>query len=131
MNTWFEPRPPSPQIALYTLAYRAAHPDEPVRAAAYAQLKPGDLAVRGLAADAGAWPSLRLPSALKDAGIADWKDVEARWSQVIGDLAAEIVAGAAAVSPRDRKKTCARCGRQALCRIGAPAIEDREDDGDE
>jgi ATP-dependent helicase/nuclease subunit B len=131
VGTWFLTRPRSPQLGLYTLAHLAAHPDRPVRAVAYAQLKPGKLALRGLAADRGAWPQLKLASSAKDAGVSDWRDAELRWLKVLADIGAEIVAGAAAVSPRDRKETCARCGRQSLCRIGAPAIEDREDDGDE
>jgi hypothetical protein len=130
-STWFEARPQAPQLGLYAIAHVAAHPDEAVRAVAYAKLKPGDLAVRGVAADAEAWPPLPLPSSLKDAGLADWRAVEQRWSIVLQGIAAEISAGAAAVSPRDRKKTCAYCGRQPLCRIGALAVDDRARDGDE
>ena len=130
-NSWFEARPRAPQLGLYALAQRAVHPDQQVRAVAYAQLKPGKVTVRGLAADSRTWPQLKLPSSLKDDGIADWRAMEARWSEILGAIGAEIAGGAAAVTPRDPKKTCARCRRQPLCRIGAPAIEDREDDGDE
>ena len=130
-NSWFETRPRAPQLGLYTLARRASLPDQDVRAVAYAQLKPGKVGVRGLAADKHAWPELKLPSSLKDDEIADWRAMEARWSEILGALGTEIVAGAAAVSPRDERETCARCGRRPLCRLGALAIEDREQGGDE
>jgi ATP-dependent helicase/nuclease subunit B len=125
-NSWFEARPRAPQLGLYALALRAMHPEQDVRAVAYAQLKPGKVAVRGLAADAAAWPLLKLPASLKDDGIGDWHAVEARWREVLDALGVEIAAGAAAVSPRDRKETCARCGRRPLCRLGALDIEDRQ-----
>ena len=130
-DKWFAPRPQAPQLGAYTLAQRAAHPDEIVRAAAYAQLKPGKLDVRGVAADADAWPLLKLPSSLKHADLADWRAVETRWADALGALGAEIIAGVAPVSPRDRTKTCAHCKRQSFCRIGALAIEDRDQDGDD
>jgi RecB family exonuclease len=132
ISGWFTPRPRAPQLGLYALAHEAAHPDRALRAVAYAQLKPGKLALRGIAADSEAWPKLRAATTLKgDAGISDWRDVEARWATILGDLGIDFIGGAAAVAPRDKKETCAHCRRQALCRIGAPAIEDREADDDE
>ena len=128
---WLAPRPRAPQLGLYALAHETAFPNRSVRAVAYAQLKPGKLALRGLAADREAWPGLRDPATLKDAGIADWRELTGRWAELLGALGAEFVGGAAAVAPRDKKQTCAHCRRQALCRIGAPAIEDREADDDE
>ena len=123
-DAWFDPRPQAPQLALYALARRAAVPTQPIRAVAYAQLKPGEIRVQGLAADAKAWPGLKLPGNLKRAGLADWAAVEMRWAESIGALAAEIAAGDAAVTPRDIKTTCKQCGRQALCRIGARWVDD-------
>jgi len=130
-TSWFETRPRAPQLGLYALAHRAADPSQDLRAVAYAQLKPGAVMVRGLAKDGRAWPELKLPSSLKHDGIADWDAIETRWSQILGALGAEIVAGAASVSPRDPKETCARCGRRPLCRLGALAIEDRQQGRDE
>jgi probable DNA repair protein len=129
-NTWFDERPQAPQLALYALAYAAAHPDRDTRAIVYAQLKPGELGLRGLAADPSAWPPIPLASE-KDPSIADWTAAQARWTQTLGALASELAAGVSTVSPRNRKTTCARCRRQPLCRVGALALEDREDQGDE
>ncbi len=129
-DAWFDARPQAPQLALYALARRAAVPTRPLRAVAYAQLKPGDIKVQGLAADDDAWPGLKLPGDLRRAGLADWPAVEARWAESIGALAAEIAAGEAAVTPRDIGTTCKQCGRQALCRIRARSLRDDNGDGD-
>ena len=130
-EAWFEPRPQAPQLGLYALARRAAAPAEHLRAVAYAQIRPGEFKVHGIAADNNAWPALKLPSSLRKVALADWSAVEARWAASLGALAADIAAGAAAVAPRDARKTCAHCGLQPFCRIGALAIADRERNEDE
>jgi len=127
-ESWFEARPQAPQLGLYALAQRAAAPGQRVRAVAYAQVKAGELAVRGLAADGDAWPVLPLPPKVKGAGLADWSAAEARWAEALTVLGAEIVAGLSTVTPRDPRKTCARCGLQPLCRIGAAGLRRPEDD---
>ena len=126
---WFDARPQAPQIGLYVLAERV-HDERPVRAAAYAQLKSADFAVRGIAADVEAWPALRTPAVLRGVSLADWNAAEARWKQTLEALATEVRDGYAAVSPRDGRATCRTCGRQALCRIGAPATDDIDEGGD-
>ena len=93
-----------------------------VRAVAYAQVKAGKLAVRGLAADGDAWPVLPMPSKVKGAGIADWRAAETRWADALAMLGDEIVSGVSSVAPRDPRKTCAHCGLQPLCRIGAQRV---------
>ncbi len=128
-DTWFERRPQAPQLGLYLLARRAAAPGERIRAIVYAQLKPGETRTRGLAADDGAWPKLGGVDDLKHAGLADWEAVEARFEDLLGALAAEVVAGHAAVAPRDVRVTCRNCGIQPLCRIGAIATDDGSEDG--
>ena len=127
---WFEDRPQAPQLALYTLAQRAAEPDVPVRAVAYAQLKPGAVKAVGLAADDAAWPGLVEPGAIRTAELADWGAVEAHWARAVGGLAAEFVAGRSAVMPRDRRESCERCGRQALCRVAEDPNGDADDSAD-
>jgi len=123
---WFDARPQAPQIGLYVLAERGQVPKRPVRAAAYAQLKSGELEVRGIAADAEAWPGLRAPVDLRSANLADWAAVEAYWLRTLEALASEVRDGHAAVAPRDPRKTCPDCGRQALCRIGAALADDTQ-----
>jgi exodeoxyribonuclease-5 len=130
-DAWLDARPQAPQLGLYALARRAAVPTEPVRAVAYAQVRPGEMKVQGLAAEADVWPTLGVPAELKRNALPGWAAVEARWAETLGALAAEVAAGLATVTPRDTHTTCGRCRLQALCRIGALALEDREGDGDE
>ena len=59
---WFDDRPREPQLGLYWLAQQDFDGARPVRALAYAQLRPGEMKAVGLAADAAAWPGLPEPS---------------------------------------------------------------------
>ena len=122
---WFDARPQGPQIGLYVLAQQAFAPDTPIRAAAYAQLKPGELRIHGIKADADAWPKLVPPAAIHGAELPDWPAVVLRWSRSLGAIAAEVREGHASVTPRDIHKTCRHCGLQPLCRIGALSEEDK------
>ncbi len=70
-SKWFAARPSGTQVGLYALARKDAAPDAPLRAAAYAQLKAGDVAVAGLAADAAAWPALRTPADARNVNLDD------------------------------------------------------------
>jgi probable DNA repair protein len=113
---WFAPRPSGTQVGLYALALRAM-PDPPaVRATVYAQLKAGEIAAKGLAADAEVWPALKSVAGLRNAALATWTDVEAAWALRFGALAADFARGAASVAPRDAQ-SCAHCDLHALCRI--------------
>lgn len=129
-SKWFDARPQAPQLGLYVLAQQAFAPRPPVRAAAYAQLKPGDVRVHGIAADKNVWPALRSPADVGAPELPDWLAVEARWTQSLGALAAEVREGYAAVTPRNALITCRNCGMQPLCRIGALALGDRAEDAD-
>ncbi len=128
---WFDDRPQEPQLGLYWLAQHAFDAARPVRAVAYAQLRPGEMKAVGIAADAAVWPRLREPPAIDGAGLADWGAVEGRWRHTLEMIAQEVRAGYSPVAPRDVKVTCKRCGRQALCRIGALAIDGEAEAGDE
>jgi ATP-dependent helicase/nuclease subunit B len=123
---WFDPRPQAPQLGLYAVAWRRARPYDRVRAVAYAQVKRGELKLEGVAADDAAWPELTRPAELHDPDLGDWRAVEMRWHDSLAALAEEIGRGYAAVAPRDRRKTCPRCGLYALCRIDTPAGEGQE-----
>ena len=126
---WFDERPRAPQLGLYTLAQRNTYPAVPVRAVAYAQLQPGDIAVRGLAADGAAWPGLTVVAEASPAG--DWAGVEAWWHEHLSALAAEIAAGHAAVSPRRSPSPCRQCRLHALCRVDSMRISDGDEDTDD
>ena len=114
---WFDPRPRATQLGMYVLAQRDAHPGVEVRAAAYAQLRPDAVAAVGLAADASAWPALSQVTQVSGCKLDDWQALEAWWRAQLGTLAAEIAAGNAVVSPRQKPLACRTCCLQPLCRI--------------
>jgi probable DNA repair protein len=127
---WFDGRAQAPQIGLYVLAERDQAPQLRVRAAAYPQLKAGEINVRGIAADPDAWPALQDPTKLLGGLLPDWAAVEAHWRRALESLALEVREGYAAVTPRDTRATCRNCGLQSLCRIGAlwpEALEEADD----
>jgi ATP-dependent helicase/nuclease subunit B len=128
-TAWFDERPRASQLGMYALAQRAAQPDTPLRAIAFAQFKPEDIAAIGLAADSGAWPDLTELS--KFGRFRKWRDMESWWRMQLGALAREIAGGWAAVTPRKSPSPCRQCKLQSLCRIDSVQIvddEDREDD---
>ena len=129
LSQWFAERPSATQLGLYALARRAGAEAQTIRALAYAQLRPDAIKVRGIGADASAWPG--LTDASKVDGFADWNAIEAWWSDHLGALAGEIAAGWAAVTPRERPSPCRNCGLQALCRIESVIRADDEVDADE
>ncbi|HEY2968672.1 MAG TPA: PD-(D/E)XK nuclease family protein [Casimicrobiaceae bacterium] len=112
---WFDERPRSSQLGMYTLAQRDAKRELAVRAVAYAQLYPGEVVALGLAADAKAWPGLDAVASIGPSG--DWRALESWWRSRLGALAAEIAHGHAAVTPRSAPSPCRNCGLQAVCRI--------------
>ena len=127
---WFDARPEAPQLGLYWLSQQAHDPVPPVRALAYAQLRPGELKAIGLAEDETLWPRLSGARMLRALGFEDWAAIDARWRESLGALALEVRDGHAAVAPRDVIETCRRCGFQPLCRIGTPAGQPLQEDGD-
>jgi len=127
---WFDARAQEPQLGLYWLAQHDYESAQPVRAVAYAQLRPGEMKAVGLAADANAWPALPEPVAARGVGLADWRAVEERWRNTLDALATEVREGVAAVAPRDVRVTCQRCGMQSLCRIGVLAQDGDTENGD-
>jgi probable DNA repair protein len=115
LPSWFDTRPSAPQLGLYALARRAIAAEADVHALAYAQLRPGEPKVVGVAADPVAWPALKAVAATRVAD--DWTTFLAWWRDHLTPLAVELRDGVAFVSPRDPDKTCRNCGLFALCRI--------------
>jgi ATP-dependent helicase/nuclease subunit B len=115
---WFAARPAGTQIGLYALAHRMAPAAPPLRAAAYAQLKAGQIEVAGLAADPTAWPGLPGVDGTRRLPVATWPELEAWWTRQLGRLADEFRQGEAAVAPRDAN-ACRHCEQQPLCRVRA------------
>jgi ATP-dependent helicase/nuclease subunit B len=127
---WFAPRPSGTQVGLYALALRATPNPPRVRAAVYAQLKAGEIAVKGLVADAGAWPPLKTAADLRGMAFANWDEVEVEWARCLGTLAQDFARGAAPVAPRDAQ-CCTQCDLHALCRIQSLADAPERTDGND
>jgi len=115
-GAWFKPRPEGTQLGLYVVALKAEVPTRPVSAAAYAQIKAGQIKVSGVVADDVLWPSLTPPAkAIKDPP-AEWRDLEQFWMDTLTELGAEFQRGEARVTPRNAQ-ACQRCDLSQLCRI--------------
>ena len=111
-------------MALYTLAWRAAHPEEPVRAAVMGQIRRGDVKAVGIYADEGA---RFMPPGKDDREVRAWADLAQRWDALMRGLAEAFARGEAAVAPRDAG-VCRYCARQSLCRVGSAVATDEETD---
>ena len=121
---WQADRPEAVQMALYTLAWRAAHPEEPVRAAVMGQIRRGDVKAVGIYADEGA---RFMPPGKDDREVRAWADLAQRWDALMRGLAEAFARGEAAVAPRDAG-VCRYCARQSLCRVGSAVATDEETD---
>jgi ATP-dependent helicase/nuclease subunit B len=126
-SRWFAPRPQGTQVGLYALAMRERTPDEPVVAAAYAQLKAGSVSVNGLGATGTAWNGVRELPGARGVPLRAWSEVEPAWRAAYGGLAAECARGAAAVAPRNAG-ACAQCDLHALCRV--VQLDDADTEGE-
>ena len=111
---WFAPRPEGIQLAVYAHAVEHGG-DERVRGLAFAQLKAGEIDVKGLAEDADVWPALDIASS-SNLPVADFARARALLGDELASLARDVAAGDARVAPRVAS-TCQYCGLQPLCRI--------------
>ncbi len=111
---WFpEPRIADPQLPLYALAMQP-----PPQAIAFASLAADKMGFAGLAADdsgiTGVTALAKATGKLK--AVEDWSSLLQDWEQHLHTLAAEFLAGKAAVDPR-QSEVCKYCHLHALCRI--------------
>ena len=113
LTSILRPRPEEPQLPLYaTVAEPGA------AAAAFAQVRPGDMKFVGLAREEGLLPRVSTPERSKARDVqADWPAQVAFWRSEVERLAAEFAAGRADVAPRNGLATCRQCDVQPFCRI--------------
>ena len=104
---WDGDRPDEPQLPLY-----CATNDRPIAAAAFVQIRTGELGLLGIAAPGVALPDL---TRMKFAGKPEFSEVIAQWRAALEKLAADFRAGRADVDPKP--DACKFCGERALCRI--------------
>ena len=113
VSTWMGERPEEPQLPLYSVT----RPDAP-GAVAFAQVRRGDCALLGLAAQVGG-PEGVKPLAQSDYAqrLETWPALLAAWRIALEQLAEAFRSGAAAVDPKKRPLACSRCDLSTLCRV--------------
>ena len=117
-----------------SIGSRSRHFDgaRPVRAVAYAQLRPGEMKAVGLAADASA-----VARAARAIGAQGRRTRRlARRRRPLAPYARRAGGTRSAKATRRSRRamcsaTCQRCGLQSLCRIGALAIDGDTENGDD
>jgi probable DNA repair protein len=129
-KAWDLPRPDDVQLPLY--AGFALNNDAECGGLVFAKIRAGEFEFDGRVGDAKATlrPDVSPNSALAKKKLTE-QDLDA-WRGYIEQMARDFVAGEANVDPRDREKTCEKCGLQTLCRIAEFAPdEDEGEAGDE
>ncbi len=126
VSDWLGERPGEPQLPLYCVTA-----GEAVAGVAFAQLRPGDMRLVGLARDGDLLPGTSAFGDSKLAeGYGDWDGLIAAWRRELERLVADFAAGLAAVDPKDPRRTCEHCEQGPLCRIAertAPAEPEEND----
>jgi probable DNA repair protein len=115
LQDWLGERPAKPQLLLYGVAEPGA-----ASALAFAQLRSRDSKFVGMGRVQAA-PGIRTDIeklARGNGEVEDWEQLNAAWRDNLLRLAAEFVAGDAAVDPL-APASCTWCGLQPLCRIGS------------
>ncbi len=127
---WFGERPNDPQLPLYSVVEGGD-----IAAVLFGQIRPGDLAFKGVVQNSDLIPDLPSKSRqLKDA-TQQWPAVLDEWRQEIERLAKEFGNGDASVNPKKGSVTCVSsyCQLAALCRINEQQglSDDEQGDGGE
>jgi probable DNA repair protein len=103
---WDTDRPDEPQLPLY-----CATSERPINGAAFAVIRVGELAFRGVTDNNSALPGLKKMSTQP----ISFAELVADWRRILERLAADFRAGVAIVEPK--QGACEHCGLTALCRI--------------
>ena len=103
---WDTDRPDEPQLPLY-----CATSARPISGAAFALIRTGELAFRGITEQDAALPGMKKMSNQP----VPFAELLVQWRQVLERLAADYRTGLAAVDPK--QGACEYCGLRALCRI--------------
>ena len=126
VNDWFGERPNEPQLPLY-----AVTSDQEITALAFATLRTGDVALKGVSRDKD------IAKGIKP-GEVDWYVQQGLWLDELNRLGEGFRQGRAEVDPKDAfsqsSKACMYCDLGPLCRINELAVSSLDElggDGDE
>ena len=120
VGDWLGARPDDPQLPLY-----AVSGTEDVSAVAFARLKAGEMAFRGVSRDEGSIPGVATFDMQRSGAAHDygsWADLLAGWRRELEMLGQEFAAGEARVDPKRGEQTCRHCDLKPLCRINERAF---------
>ena len=118
VRDWLGPRPEEPQLPMYALGSRAAN------AIAFAQVRTGDMAFKGLAREAGILPGVEPVEKDRNAKKADiptWKVLLTSLRRELDAIGTGFLAGDARVDPKRGRNTCANCDHRIECRVAEKA----------
>jgi probable DNA repair protein len=105
-----------PQLPIYGIGEGEAQ----LAAVAFASLRRGECALKGVARDEGVLPKTAAFAESKLAGkhgIAGWEELLNGWRRRLEALGQDFATGVATVDPVDPQKACRTCDLAALCRI--------------
>ena len=105
---WDGARPDEPQLPLYCSTAGA----EPIAGAAFARIRTGEIAFRGLTENGVSLPGF---TPMRFETERSFTEQLAEWKRVLERLAQDYGAGVAVVDPK--RDACDLCGLRALCRI--------------
>jgi RecB family exonuclease len=115
VGAWLGARPDEPQLPMYALGS-----GEDIAAVAFARVKPGDNAFKGLARGENLLPGTTLVSKDRSrlaAGYADWSQLREGWRRELDALGRAFAAGDARLDPKNGLATCAGCAERLVCRV--------------
>jgi probable DNA repair protein len=115
VGAWLGARPDEPQLPMYALGS-----GEDVAVLAFARVKPGDNAFKGLAREEGLLPGTTLVTKDRSrlaAGYADWAQLREGWRRELEALGRSFAAGDARLDPKYGPLTCAGCAERLVCRV--------------
>jgi probable DNA repair protein len=105
-----------PQLPIYGIGEGEAQ----LAAVAFASLRRGECALKGVARDDGVLPKTAafVESKLAEKhGIAGWEELLSCWRRRLEALGQDFASGVATVDPVDAQKACRTCDLASLCRI--------------
>jgi len=109
---WFEERIVEPQLPLYATTTAAD-----VAGVFLAGVSRANMKFVGVSKADGLVPGIKAFKARETDGHAGWDNLLSDWEKRLELLAAEVLEGQAAVTPKNRNKDCTYCPLPALCRI--------------
>ncbi len=121
-KNWQGERPEEPQLPLYCTGT-----GERTGAVLFAQVRPGDMRLKGVSAYPGLHPQVPYLEQSEFAAMArTWQELLDCWRAVLTSLGAQFRQGYAAVAPL-RRDTCRYCTLHALCRIHSLRVWESEE----